>query len=82
MLELAANHDSVNFNDGIDENGIANPEFPTGRFENVFSEEVNGRTLVTMISTHNSFEDIEAVIAMGFKEGITVSFNQLDKLLK
>lgn len=65
-----------------DENGNANPEFPTGRFENVFSEQANGRTLVTMISTHNSFEDIEAVIAMGFKEGIIVSFNQLDELLK
>jgi len=65
-----------------DENGKANPEFPIGSFENVFSEESNGRTLVTMISIHNCFEDIEAVIAMGFKEGITVSFNQLDDLFK
>lgn len=63
-----------------DENGNTNPELPKGRFENVFSEEANGKTLVTMISTHNSFEDIEAVIAMGFKEGITVCFNQLDEL--
>ena len=63
-----------------DENGIVNPAFPAGRFENVFTEEANGITLVTMISTHNSFEDIEAVIEMGFKEGITVSFNQLDEV--
>lgn len=65
-----------------DENGQANPDLPKGRFENVFSEKANGKTLVTMISKHNSFEDIEAVIAMGFKEGITVCFNQLDELLK
>jgi uncharacterized protein YndB with AHSA1/START domain len=65
-----------------DESGNANPELPKGRFENVFSEEANGKTLVTMISKHNSFEDVETVIAMGFKEGITVCFNQLDELLK
>jgi PhnB protein len=65
-----------------DENGNANPELPTGRFENVFTEETNGKTLVTMISTHASFEDVEAVIAMGFKEGITVCFTQLDALVQ
>ena len=64
-----------------DENGNANPELPKGRFENVFTEEANGITLVTMISKHNSFEDVQAIIEMGFKEGITVCFNQLDKLL-
>lgn len=65
-----------------DENGNANPKFPEGKFENVFSNEVNGKTLVTMISKHNSFEDIQAVIEMGFKEGITECFSQLDELLK
>lgn len=63
-----------------DENGIANPEFPTGRFENVFSE-ADGKTIVTVISTHNSFEEIEAVIEMGFKEGLASSFQNLDKYL-
>lgn len=65
-----------------DENGDVNPDLPKGRFENVFSEEANGKTLVTMTSTHNSFEDIEMVIEMGFKEGITLCFNQLDELLQ
>ncbi|MFT4031517.1 MAG: SRPBCC domain-containing protein [Siphonobacter sp.] len=64
-----------------DENGNANPELPTGKFENQFNE-TDGKTTVTMISTHQSFEDIETLIAMGFKEGITVCFNQLDELLK
>ena len=63
-----------------DENGIANPEFPTGRFENVFSE-ADGKTLVTVISTHNNFKEIEMVIEMGFKEGLASSFENLDKYL-
>lgn len=64
-----------------DENGTANPDFPAGNFENLFNE-ADGKTIVTMISKHNSFEDIQTVIEMGFKEGITVCFNQLDELLK
>jgi uncharacterized protein YndB with AHSA1/START domain len=67
-----------------DENGIANPESPTGRFENVFSEvpiAIGRKTLVTIISTHTSFEEIEMVIEMGFKEGLAGSFENLDKYL-
>jgi uncharacterized protein YndB with AHSA1/START domain len=81
--EKIVSHKNFSGTDGFcDEHGNSNPELPKGRFENVFSEEVDGKTLVTMISTHSSFEDVEAVIAMGFKEGITVCFNQLDELLK
>lgn len=64
-----------------DENGYADPELPKGRFENVFSQEIDGKTLVTIISTHNSFEDIEMLIEMGFKEGFTMSLENLDNLL-
>ncbi len=64
-----------------DESGNANPDLPKGRFENIFSK-ADGKTLVTMISKHNSFEDLETVIDMGFKEGIMVCFNQLEELLK
>lgn len=63
-----------------DENGITNPAFPAGRFENVFTE-VGEKTLVTMISTHNSFEDLQEVIEMGYQEGMTVNLKQLDELL-
>jgi uncharacterized protein YndB with AHSA1/START domain len=63
-----------------DENGIANPELPQGRFENVFSQVADGKTLVTMISKHHSLEDIETIIEMGFQEGIAICFNQLDEL--
>lgn len=63
-----------------DENGIINPELPKGRFENAFSE-TNGKTLVTIISTHNSFEDIEELLKMGFKEGFTMSLENLDEIL-
>lgn len=63
-----------------DENGIANPDFPTGRFENVFSE-VDGKTLVTIVSTQNSAEEIKMVLEMGFIEGLKGSFENLDKYL-
>lgn len=63
-----------------DENGITNPESPQGRFENAFSE-ADGKTLVTITSTHNSLEDLEKVIEMGYKEGITVCLQQLDDVL-
>ncbi|MDE1193090.1 MAG: SRPBCC domain-containing protein [Arachidicoccus sp.] len=63
-----------------DENGNSNLELPKGRFENVFSE-TGGKTLVTIISTHNSFEDIKMMIEMGFKEGFTMSLENLDELL-
>ncbi len=63
-----------------DENGITNLEFPSGRFENVFNE-ADGKTTVTVISTHNSLEDMQAVIEMGYQEGMEVNLKQLDELL-
>ncbi len=62
------------------ENGIVNPELPTGRFENVFTE-MSEKTLVTIISTHNSLEDLQEVIEMGYQEGMEVNLKQLDELL-
>ncbi len=63
-----------------DEDGNANPELPKGKFENLFSEE-NGKTLVTIISTHNSLEDIEMIIEMGYKEGINMTLQNLEEYL-
>lgn len=63
-----------------DENGNTTPEFPQGRFENAFSE-AGSKTLVTITSTHNSLEDLEKIIEMGYKEGITVCLQQLDEEL-
>jgi PhnB protein len=73
-------HKSFNGTDVFcDENGTVNPEFPAGNLENQFNE-MDGKTIVTMTSTHKSFEDIQTLIEMGFKEGIEICFNQLDKL--
>lgn len=63
-----------------DENGNENTEMPKGKFEDKFST-TNGKTLVTMISKHDRIEDIEQMIEMGFKEGITMCLNQLEMLL-
>jgi uncharacterized protein YndB with AHSA1/START domain len=68
---------------GIDsfceEDGSTNPNLPSGQFEIQF-EEVKGITRVTMTSKHKSFEDLQAVLDMGFKEGIEICFHQLDIL--
>lgn len=64
-----------------DENGNVDPQLPRGRFENAFREEIDGKTLVTITSTHNSLEDIEKIIEMGYKEGLTMALQQLEELL-
>ena len=46
-----------------------------------FSEE-DGITTVFIEIQHQSLEDLEKIIEMGFKEGFTVGLNQLAELLK
>ena len=50
-------------------------------WRNEFSDEPDGKTIVTMISNHDSLDEIEQIIAMGFKEGIKVCLDQLEILL-
>lgn len=64
-----------------DEHGNADPNLPKGKFRNEFSDEPDGKTIVTMISNHDSLDEIEQIIAMGFKEGIKVCLDQLEILL-
>jgi len=46
-----------------------------------FSEQ-NGITKVSIAIFNESLKRLEKMIEMGFKEGITVNLNQLEKLLK
>lgn len=64
-----------------DEDGVENTELPKGKFEDRFSSG-NGKTLVTMISKYDSFEDIKMITDMGFKEGITMCLDQLEMVLQ
>ncbi|PRD54747.1 SRPBCC family protein [Sphingobacterium gobiense] len=63
-----------------DENGVLNPEFPQNVWENTFVP-VDHKVRVDMLLIYDSLEDLEKELEMGFKEGMTVDFLQLDQLL-
>lgn len=63
-----------------DENGILNPDFPQNEWRNTFVLKED-RVSVEILLTYNSAEDLETEIKMGFLEGMTVDFEQLDTLL-
>ncbi len=63
-----------------DENGTMNPEFPQNLVENSFAQKEN-KVQVDMLLTFDTLADLETTIAMGFKEGMTIDFQQLDELL-
>ncbi len=62
------------------EKGEINPNLPRAKWNVNFSEK--GRnTLVQTIVNYDSLEDLEAVIRMGMKDGLTSTLERLDKLL-
>lgn len=63
-----------------DEDGNINPEFPQNLWENRFTPE-DHKVRVDILLTYDSLADLEAELEMGFKEGMTVDFEQLDELL-
>lgn len=63
-----------------DEAGTINMEMPRSKWENHFSER-DGGTLVRIVIHFDTAEDIERIIAMGFKEGFTAGLEQLAELL-
>lgn len=63
-----------------DENGNINTDFSRMLWHNIFSE-TSGRTMVNITITVDTFETLEKIMAMGFKEGFTMGLNQLDELL-
>lgn len=63
-----------------DEAGNINPDFPQNLWENTFVP--LGQTVrVDILLTYDSLTDLEQEIQMGFIEGITIDFQQLDRLL-
>lgn len=63
-----------------DENGTINPVLPQNLWENNFIPKDN-KVQVDMLLTYDTLDDLEKEIAMGFKEGMTIDFQQLDELL-
>ena len=58
-----------------------NDEMPSSNWDLNFSER-NGTTTVSIIIKHKTLADLEQLIQMGFKEGFTMTLNDLEKLLK
>ena len=63
-----------------DENGNENNIKPRSLWTNIFTEE-KGITTVNITLKHNKLEDIETMIEMGFKQGLTMALGNLDELL-
>jgi uncharacterized protein YndB with AHSA1/START domain len=63
-----------------DEEGNLNTDFSRMHWKNEFSQE-GERTKVSITISVDSFETLEKIIEMGFKEGFTMDLNQLDTLL-
>lgn len=57
-----------------------NPELPTSEWELNFSEQ-NGITKVSIVIKNKTLADIETIIQMGFKEGFSMTLNELENLL-
>ena len=64
-----------------DENGVINPELPLASWIVTF-EDANDRTFVHTVVTYESLEDLETVINMGMKDGLTSSMERLDELIE
>lgn len=63
-----------------DENGTVNPGFPQNSWENNFIPK-GDKVEVDMLLSYDSLADLEKELEMGFKEGISQDFLQLDGLL-
>lgn len=63
-----------------DESGAVNPNLPRAKWNVAFTDK--GRhAIVETIVTYNSLADLEAVIKMGMKDGLTSTLERLDSLL-
>lgn len=64
-----------------DENGNENTIKPRSLWTNNFTEK-NGITTVNIVLQHDKLEDIEKMIEMGFKEGLTMALENLNQYLE
>ncbi|HOI32878.1 MAG: SRPBCC domain-containing protein [Bacteroidales bacterium] len=63
-----------------DSEGNINIQMPRAKWHTLFTD--NGEnTIVKTISTYNSLNDLETVIKMGVKEGLTIAIRGLEELI-
>ena len=63
-----------------DENGVLNHAFPQNLWENTFVA-AGTKVRVDILLKYETARDLEKELEMGFKEGMTIDFQQLDGLL-
>jgi uncharacterized glyoxalase superfamily protein PhnB/uncharacterized protein YndB with AHSA1/START domain len=63
-----------------DEEGNLNPAMPRNKWENSFTANGN-QTLVNVLLSFDSLDDLEKIIAMGFQEGFTAGLENLDQYI-
>lgn len=63
-----------------DNEGNLNPELPKAKWHVHFSDKGTNAIVETTV-TYNSLSDLESVIQMGMKEGLTSTLERLDNLL-
>ena len=64
-----------------DAEGNPNSEFGSSYWNLTFSEQGDA-TIVDMVIKRDSLEELEKIVAMGFKEGFTSALQSLDKILE
>lgn len=82
------NYISINHHKGFemedvfcDENGVVNHELPVSTGSNTFTETAEG-TKVAFKMIYPTEAALQTIVEMGFEQGITICFEQLDELLK
>ena len=65
-----------------DENGVLNKDLPRANWDVTFNEQGKDHTVVQTIVTYPSLTDLEKVLDMGMKEGLTATLENLDELLE
>jgi uncharacterized protein YndB with AHSA1/START domain len=63
-----------------DENGALNTALPRAKWKVIFTD-LGENTVVETVVTYNSLADLEAILQMGMKEGLTATLEGLDELL-
>jgi len=64
-----------------DKDEVINSAFPSSEWDLNFSEQ-NNTTIVKITIRHKTLEALEQIIQMGFKEGFTMTLNELEILLQ
>nr|WP_294906035.1 SRPBCC domain-containing protein [uncultured Lacibacter sp.] len=64
-----------------DENGTINQELPVSKGHNIFSETKTGTT-VEFKMIYPTEQSLQTIVEMGFEQGISICFDQLESLLK